>query len=248
MDINSTSPQEVIATVELIEDIEVLRGTATDLGLTFSGNTGAPKLKEKIFEAMKAKIEESTPPAPTETPTVQATPTVDAANLMDDILGGADDEPIEVAKAIPAGPSIEELLKMDPKKVADPALRRQVIRAQALRLVRVNITNVDPSEAQLEGALITAVNKYTGKVSKFVPFGEASENGWHVPAIILKQMKNQKFVLRREIKGGKFGVKKYSTKYVNKYQIEYLPDLTKEEMAELAAHQRAAGTIDKSVA
>jgi len=228
MDIQTASAADIISTVELVDDIEVLRATATDLGLKFSGNTGVDTLRTKIIDHAK---------------TLEV-PSDDKADQLPD-LGDDDEEPIEVAKAIPAGPSIEELLKMDPKEIEDPALRRKVIRAKALRLVRVRVTNLDPSEAQLEGALITVTNKYTGKVSKFVPFGEANEAGWHVPEIILNYLRSQKFVMRREVKGGQFGVKKYNTSHVNKYQIDVLPALTKDEVAKLAAHQRAAGSIDK---
>ena len=58
-------------------------------------------------------------------------------------------------------------------------------------------------------------------------------------------IKAQKFALRREIKGGQFGVKKYKTSMVNKYSVEMLPMLTTKEIAELAAAQAASHSIDK---
>jgi len=230
MDIQTASAAEIISTVELVDDIEVLRATATDLKLKFSGNTGPDTLRTKIIEHAK---------------TLEV-PSDDKTDQLSDLLGDDDDEPIEVAKVAPAGPSIEELLKMDAKEIADPALRRKVIRAKAMRLSRVRITNLDPSEAQLEGALITVTNKYTGKVSKFIPFGDANEAGWHVPQIILNYLRSQKFVMRREVKGGQFGVKKYKTSHVAKYQIEELPMLTPKELKDLADHQRASGAIDNA--
>lgn len=219
------TPEEAVAAVNAVDDIEVIRATAKDLEIPFSGNSGIDTIKGKIVEYLKEQT------IPTTSPDALAA------------ISGGEDEEIEVAKAIPAGPTIEELLEMDPAKVEDVNLRRKVVRAKALRLVRVNITNLDPSEAQLDSVLITATNKYTGKVSRVVPFNV----DWHVEEILLNQMKNQKFVMRREKKGPgqKFGIKQYDTGYVKKYQIEVLPMLTPEELERLAADQRAAGSIDK---
>jgi hypothetical protein len=134
---------------------------------------------------------------------------------------------------------------MDPNQITDPQLLRQVVRAKALRLHRVKITNLDPSDSQLNGAIITAVNKFTGKVAKYIPFGdEEAPNGYHVPEILLNQLKNTKFPMRREIKGGAFGVKRYKTTMINKFNIETLPPLTEKEIEELANHQRASHAID----
>jgi hypothetical protein len=202
-------------------DIESLRVRATELGIKFSGNTGVATLQGKISAHM--------------------------AEGTHDILG--DNEPLpEIIKpkAVPKGPpSLAELQTMNPAKI-DPnnqALIRQVVRAKALILRRVKITNLDPADAELHGAVITVMNKYTGKVSKFIPFGEGSENGYHIPQIILNQLQAQKFVIRKAKKGGQFGVKTYNTNLVPKYNIEFLPDLTPEELKNLADRQAASGTI-----
>ena len=49
-----------------------------------------------------------------------------------------------------------------------------------------------------------------------------------------KEFQNKKFVLRKEIPGGKFGVKKYKTILTNKYAIEILPPLKQEEIQDIA--------------
>lgn len=232
-------PEEAIEAAVAIEaetDIETVRATATDLGIKFSGNSGIDTIKGKILEALAIAAKDEVE----ETEEVEVEGNDESLNFLDK---DDDEETIEVAKAVPAGPSIEELLKMDAKKIKDPGLRRKVIRAQALKLTRVIITNLDASENQLDSVLITALNKYTGKVSRVVPF----DNPWHVEEILLKQLRNQKFVMRKEKKGGKFGVKQYTTAYAKKYAIEVLPQLTTEERAELAAAQRASGAIDKPV-
>ena len=215
-----------IAEVEAYEDIMDVRVVATELGLTFSGNTGIDTLKGKVIAALKEDKEEA--------------PVIEEPVLDND----EDEEEIEVAKAIPNNRiPVEELLEMDANKVDDPKIRRQVIRAKAMRLHRVRITNLDPNDSTLEGGIITVVNKYLGKVSKFVPFGEAAENGYHVEKVLLDRMRSQKYALRKEIKGNKFGVKQYKTVMVPKYSIEELPPLTKEEIKALAERQAAANAI-----
>lgn len=229
MDINSLSPDKAIEAVTALAEKEELRAVATALEVPFSGNSGPDAIKKNIVAHLSALV---TPAVPD--------------NSAPDFGGG--DEEIEVAKA-PAKPkhTIEELLEMDAKFVEDPAIRRQVIRAKAMKMTRVRIQNLNPGDNQLNGAIISVTNKYTGKVAKYIPFGEEAENGYHVPEILLNFIRNQKFVMRREIKGGKFGVKKYKTSHVSKFAIEVLPPLTKKEIAELATHQRASGAIDKVV-
>lgn len=201
-------------------DIESLRVRATELGLKFSGNTGVAKLKEKIDASMSGSIS--------------------------DILGSSEPLPEIIKPKKVDGPrSLAELQIMDVHAVpkTDQVLIRQIIRAKALVLRRVTIINLDPSDAELSGAVITVMNKYTGKVSKFIPFGEGSENGYHVPQILLNYLEDQKFVLRKQIKGGTFGVKTYKTTMVPKFNITILPDLTPDELKNLADRQAASGAI-----
>lgn len=211
-------------------DIESLRARATDLGLKFSGNTGAALLKKKI-EQFKEPV--STEEA--------------AAAAAADILGL--DEPLpEImpkAKMPKAPPTLAELQIMDLRTVnpKNQALIRQIVRAKALVLRRVSIVNLDPADAELQGAVITVMNKYTGKVSKFIPFGEGTANGYHIPQILLNHLMGQKFVLRKQNKGGQFGVKTYKTSMVPKFAITILPDLTGDELKSLADRQAASQSI-----
>jgi hypothetical protein len=77
-------------------------------------------------------------------------------NLSDDF----DESDIEIVRKPPPKPFKENMLKIKPEDIKDLALRRQVIRKQALRLVRVKIQNLDPSDAALSGAIISLQNKY----------------------------------------------------------------------------------------
>jgi hypothetical protein len=233
MNISKMTTAEAHEAVSAMDTVEALREAATSIGVTFSGNTGEPTLRKKITDEIDARA-------------VADEPTQDEA--LPALDGDDDFDPSEIqstAGPVKKGPTVDEILAMNPNEITDPLLLRQVVRAKALRLHRVKVTNLDPNDSALNGAIITVFNKFTGKVAKYVPFSEEeAPNGYHVPEMILNYLKNQKFALRREIKGGQFGVKKYKTTMVNKYSIVEMPQLTKEELAELAAHQRASHAID----
>lgn len=221
--------------VTAMETVEQLREAATSINMKFSGNTGEGTLRKNIMEALATDQ--------------TSEPELNSEEESKTQLSFLDVDPEEVIqKAIipdrKKAPTIDDLLEMDPNEIEDPQLVRQVVRARGLRLHRVRITNLDPNDAQLSGAIITAMNKYTGKVSRFIPYGDENESGTHVEQILLNHLKQQKFALRKEIKGGAFGVKKYTTKMINKFSIEELPLLTKEELKNLADQQRASHAID----
>ena len=219
MDISELTTEDALKVISAMESVEDLRKAAISVGLKFSGNTGEETLRTKLSEFVTKPTEEEKKAESNK------------------------EQPVPVVRKKKA-PTQSQLAAMDPNEIEDQQLLRQVVRARALRLHRVQITNLDPADAQLSGAIITVLNKYVGKVSKYVPFGDEVENGYHIPDILLNHLKTQKFALRKEIKGGQFGVKKYSTRMVNKYSIEHLPMLSQEELDELAAHQRASHAID----
>lgn len=243
MDIKTLAPAEAIEVVNGLETKEELRSAADSIELKYSGNTGPETLKKNLIDVLneKAALESANDEASSETTPSDVTPSVTPAGPD---LGDDDVSDIQIAPAKPAGPSIEDLLEMNPNEVEDTILRRKVIRAKALRLVRCRIKNLDPSDSALPSGLFTVVNKYTGKVSKVIPYGEEFyENGYHVPQILLNDIMNRKFALRKEVKGGNFGVKKYKTSMVRKFSVEILPDLTEKERQALAMNQQASGRI-----
>jgi len=222
MNISKLATPEALEAVAAMETVEELRQAATDLGISFSGNTGAGTLRKKIEDFFAEE------------------PVIDFTKDED-----KEDEIIRPTKPEKRGNSIADLLEMDENQIEDEQLLRQVVRAKALRLIRVRITNLDPNDAQIPGAIMTAMNNWCGKVSRYISYGDENEAGQHVEKILLDFMKEQKFVQYKEKKGGTFGIKTYDTKFVSKFAIEELPMLTPQELAELAAHQRASNAIDK---
>lgn len=120
--------------------------------------------------------------------------------------------------------------------------KREELLADAMKLVRLRITNLDPKKKDLPGEIFTVANRYIGTVRKYVPFGEVTDNGWHVPNIIYQMMKEKKFLnIRTTRRNGKEFVEKT---WAQEFALEVLPQLTREELAKLAAGQAAAGGLD----
>ena len=123
---------------------------------------------------------------------------------------------------------------------------RTRVRNDALKLIRCQIVNLNPNKKAWEGEIITVWNKYTGTVRKFVPFGEKTVEGYQVPQIIYNVLKERKYLsisTKRDPKTGELSVK---TQWVPEFSLTVLPQLSKQQLAELAAAQKASGSIPVS--
>lgn len=119
----------------------------------------------------------------------------------------------------------------------------QRIRLENTRLVRVRIQNLDPKKKDLPGEILTVANDYMGTVRKYVPYGEATDNGYHIPYCIYKLLKNRKF-LHVSVKKGRNGKERVEQQWVREFAIEILPQLTEEELKQLGQAQLAAGSLN----
>lgn len=118
---------------------------------------------------------------------------------------------------------------------------RENLWAEHMALVRCRIYNLNPQKRDLQGEIITVANRYLGTVRKFIPFGEATDNGYHIPKVIYNDLKSRKFQqISTKQKNGKIEV---STRMVPEYNIEILPQLTMEELEELKINQAAAERV-----
>lgn len=122
------------------------------------------------------------------------------------------------------------------------AVRQKMIKEE-LKLIRVRITNMNPAKKDLAGEIFCVSNKYLGDVKKFIPFGEATDEGYHVPNILLKQLKARKFQQIKTKKKRNEADIEVKTKLVNEFAIEVLDPLTEDELAELKASQMAAAGL-----
>lgn len=119
--------------------------------------------------------------------------------------------------------------------------KRKRLKTEALKLVRIRLTCLNPAKKEWEGEIITVGNSLIGSVKKFVPFN--ADDGWHVPHVIyqhLKERQCQIFQTATDARGNK--VRK--GKLIKEFAIEVLPPLTKEELDELARRQAMAKAID----
>lgn len=119
--------------------------------------------------------------------------------------------------------------------------RNKRLKDDAARLVRIRLTCMNPAKAEWPGEIISVGNAIVGSFSKFVPFN--ADEGWHVPNMIYKALVDrqcQVFVTTTDNRGNKTR----KGKLIREFAIEVLPELTTEELHDLAQRQAMAGTIE----
>lgn len=121
---------------------------------------------------------------------------------------------------------------------------RQRLYNEQMKLVRLQITNLDPKKADLHGELLAVGNKFIGTLKMFVPYGEVTDDGWHVPYIIYKELERRKFLAIRTTKDRRTGQVKVSKSWAKEFSLTILPPLSETELKRLATAQAAAGSID----
>lgn len=112
-------------------------------------------------------------------------------------------------------------------------------RKEATKLIRVRIRNLNPYKQDLHGEIFTVANNVMGKVSKYIPYDEAGES-YHIPNCFLNMLKSKKFVSFKKTKDPVTGKSTVAQFWSPEFSIEVLPQLTKEELEELALKQEAA--------
>ncbi len=128
-----------------------------------------------------------------------------------------------------------------------PTLREYMVNTQ-MKLVRLRITNLDPKKKDIPGEIITVANEYLGTVRKYIPFGEVTDNGYHVPYCIYTELESRRFLNIRTVKDPRTGTNSVQSTLAREFALEILPQLTQEELARLAASQAANGTFSEVVA
>lgn len=217
---------------QLPDELTVLKSRARMMNITFSNNITVETLRKKIEDAMEGKTD-------------------------DDANAPTDGEPAANAPPADLGPPPERLVNTDSGLVVPDAtplagettqqainrFRKELI-AEQMRLVRVRIQNLNPNKAELPGEIFTVANDFIGNVTKYIPYGEVTDDGYHIPYCIYTQLRDRRF---NSIKTGRdktTGTPKVSTSWVKEFALEILPPLTKEELRQLASAQAAAGSLD----
>lgn len=136
--------------------------------------------------------------------------------------------------AATAAPVVEEKMTLAQKK---SKIRREM-RISELKLVRLRVTNMNESKKDLAGEIFCVVNGFLGEVKKFIPYGEQTDNGFHVPYVLYKQLRDRKFlqVKTRNVKGQIV----IDQRWVKEFALEVLDPLTPDELKKLATTQAAS--------
>jgi hypothetical protein len=164
-------------------------------------------------------------------------PSIGLEALREKLTAHLNDEPAPAEESAPAASPATVL--------SEKARIRREVRADALKLVRLRITNLNPLKKDLHGEIFTVANEIVGDVKKYIPYGEVTEEGYHVPNIIYKQLKARKFLQIKTRKDReKPGNVIVDQKWVPEFALEVLPQLTQVELEALANAQRAAGSIN----
>lgn len=198
------------------DELTLLKQRATLMDIKFSNNIKAETLREKIA----AKLGED-----------QESESEDDEDEDED-----GDEP-EAEEAVVA--------PVAPKKSKMQTLREEQLATQ-LKLVRCRIANLDPKKKDLPGEIFTIANEYIGTVRKYVPYGEATDDGYHIPFCIYTDLEARRFQNIRTTRDRRTGQTKTETTWQKEFAIEILPQLTEMELAQLAQAQQAAGSVDGS--
>lgn len=167
---------------------------------------------------------------------IQFHPSIGLEKLREKVNAKLNDEPEPEEEEAPAAPV---QAKQAETGVADetPGQKRVRLRREALKLIRVRITCMNPFKKEWEGEILTAGNNGVGTVKRYVPFN--NEEGWHVENIILEQLRERKcqiFVTEKDSRGNKIR----KGKLIREFAIEILDPLTPAELKELAQRQAMA--------
>ena len=157
-----------------------------------------------------------------------------------DKMEGKDEAP-EV-NALTGDPEIAQALAtkpLDPK--ANAIALRKLMHAKQMRQVRVRVTNMDPKKKDLPGEIWTVANEYLGTVRKFVPYGEQTDDGFHIPYCLYRLLDSKRFLHIRDVKDRTTGIVRQDKVWAKEFSLDVLPTLTQGELDRLAAAQAAAG-------
>ena len=141
-------------------------------------------------------------------------------------------------------PTIETVKTVETVSKSAPVITKREILNQrknnALRSIRVQVTCMDPSRKAYQGQIFSVGNRLVGMVKKFVQF----EVPFHVPSIILEQIKNAQYRHSYKIRDAR-GNDIPQSKLVPAFSVVELPELTDAELKDLQQRQAvAAGTRD----
>lgn len=147
----------------------------------------------------------------------------------------------EKVKDALADRSEQDAESQEKAKEAKQSLKEK--RNEAMKLVRIRVTNMNPAKKNVPGGIYTVGSKDIGIVRKYVPYHD-TEEGYHVPNCIYERLKQITFKQHTTVKDRNvLGGERHESREVKEFAIEVLPPLTKEELQKLADDQKATGRV-----
>lgn len=213
-----------------------LRERAKLLGIKHSPNISNELLRNRIA----AKLNDEPDPGEEKDPSDDSNDRGNEDNPYDD-----EDSPQAMDTVAPEQMAQRVAVNGTKPKEARPLTKKQQIQAERekqwaeqLRLRRVQIVCLNPLKKDLKGEVISVQNKFLGTVRKFIPFGEATDKGYHIPHVLLTELQGRQFQSITVKKVGQTSLPEH--RLVKEFAINILPDLTLDELAALARTQSVA--------
>ena len=117
--------------------------------------------------------------------------------------------------------------------------QRNMGRKNVNRLVRCNVSCMNPDKSEWLGEIISVGSSKLGTFKKYVPFN--IDGGYHIPYIIYEALKERKYTTYTTVKGN-LGQKVRKGKLTNEFNIQVLPPLTSDELKDLKQQQAMSGS------
>ena len=130
-------------------------------------------------------------------------------------------------------------VKESPKALTAKQLETQEfnrVKKEATKLIRVNVSCMNPSKAEWDGEIFTTGNSVTGTLKRYVHFNEV----WHVEQMVLDMMEARVCQIFVTIKDRQ-GAKSRKGKQIKEFNIERLTSLSAKDLKELEQRQAMAG-------
>ena len=200
-------------------ELEQLKERATQLGLKFGPNIGVDLLRARVNAVINGDAE------------------LDEVNDEDEEFVEEEDT---VAETVSDKPKLDKKLA---ERFGETEEEKRVrLRKDAFKLIRVRIQCMNPLKKAMQGEVFTVSNSVVGTYRKFVPYNVESDEGWLVPQIMLNMIKESKFnqIRYEQI----YGLQIPKAHLVKEFAIEILPQLTKEELKELAQRQAMSRSVE----
>lgn len=216
---NQESNQDSNQSDQAPGELDLLKSRARMMGISFSNNIGLDALKAKIQARMDGTSEQE--------------------EVVESIEDLSLDNPLTIGAQ---GNTQNNEVPVRRKTLSE------YLHDENMMLLRCRITNLDPKKKDLPGEIITVANEFLGTVKKFVPYGEHTENGYHIPKCIYEMLRSRKFLNIRITRDKRTGTEKVSQSWAQEFAIEVMDPLTDHELKQLAQAQIAAGSIAEAEA